>query len=220
MTGKKFLGLLLAVVMLMAYIAGAGTALAEEREVTGLTDVERNKLDTFFSNFSEAGLPDFANGSLSLDAILNFGVDHVRMNTPGRDMTSLDAHHWGVSTEQVRAAVHKYFGYTLADADLRATTRYSLNNNGYYILPKADGEGAVFSQVVTFNAVGDGRYEATVKVYRASPTFEGDVHAAPSEWLKGDRQDMPHLTAVYRAKVSVADPAGPTYYLEAYQKQQ
>jgi hypothetical protein len=220
MLRKRLMGLALALLLLVVQLAGAGTALAAERDVAGLTAAERDRLDTFFSNFSEAGLPEFTNGNLALDAILNFGVDHVRLNTPGREMISLDARHWGVPADQVRAAVHKYFGYTLADSDLRATTRYSLSNSGYYILPKADGEGATFSQVVTFNATGEGQYEATVNVYKASPTFTGDVHAAPAEWLKGDRQELPHLVAVYHAEVSVADLAGPTYYLVAYQKQQ
>lgn len=217
---KKVSSWFLVVVMMFVALFSAGTALAGEREVPGLTVTERDKLDTFFSNFSEVGLPEFANGSLSLDAILNFGVEHVLLNTPHRELTNLDARSWGIPVERVRAVVDKYFGYKLADTDLRATTRHPLSNSGYYILPKADGEGAVFSQLVTFTALGEGRYEATVNVYRASPTFTGDVHADPSVWLKGDRQDMPHLVAAYRAEVSIADPAGPTYYLVAYQKQQ
>jgi hypothetical protein len=217
---KKILaGFLAAVLLCMGFICG-GIALAGEREVPGLTVAERNKLDTFFSNFSEAGLPEFTPGNLSLDAILNFGVEHVLLNTRHSELPSLDARHWGIGTEQVRAAVDKYFGYKLAAGDVRATTRYPLSNDGYYILPKADGEGAVFSQLVTFTDLGEGRYEATLNVYRASPTFTGDVHADPSAWLLGDRQDLPHLVAAYRAEVSLANPEGPTYYLVAYQKQQ
>lgn len=217
---KKILaGFLAAVLFCMGFICG-GTALAGAREVPGLTAAERDKLDTFFSNFSEVHLPEFTPGNLSLDAILNFGVEHVLFNTRHSDLPSLDARHWGIGTEQVRAAVDKYFGYKLAAGDVRATTRYPLSNDGYYILPKADGEGITFSQVVTFSALGEGRYEATLNIYRASPTFMGDVHAEPTVWLQGDRQDMPYLVAAYRAEVSLADPAGPTYYLVAYQKQQ
>lgn len=216
---KKLTLFLVASALMILQVIFAGTVLAGERDVSGLTVAERNKLDIFFSNFSEVRLPDFTEGNLPLDALLNFGVEHVRMNTPGREMTSLDAHHWGVDVERVRASVDKYFGIKLAETDLRATTRYSLSNNGFYILPKADGEGVVFSQVISFEALDAGRYKAMLNVYRASPTFTGDVHADPSAWLLGDRQDMPHLIAVYNAEVVTTGLQEPSYYLVAYQKQ-
>ena len=71
---------------------------------------EKKQLDTFFSNFSEAGLQSFKQNSLSQEALLNFALDHIYKNDYKSIKHSKDGNTAIIPAALVDKVTEKYFG--------------------------------------------------------------------------------------------------------------
>lgn len=160
-----------------------------------LTSEEKKKLDTFFSNFSEAYLEPFKSESITDDALIDFGVMHCYINNR-KSFETVDAANLKVKSELVSSAVQKYFKKNINEN--KSTKQYKYKN-GYYYVPAADGEAFTFSQIESLNELGNNLYTAFVNVYSASSGWTGNVHGTPGEWKKGE--DAPELTGKYKATI-------------------
>ena len=158
------------VLMLVTAIAAAG--------VITLDGGERRRLDTFFSNFSEAHMESFTPASLTDRALLDFALAHCYLNKlkelkPSADRTSVL-----VPAAMVDRTTEKYFGRTLG-----------AHHGAPYAVPVADGDPISFSQVRSLKPYGEaGLYRATGVIYTPGGPGVVDVHGSPASWKKAGEE--------------------------------
>ena len=175
----------------MLLVLFALPAVAASREE--LSAAQREKLDTFFSNFAEARVGSFVvNNEIPMDTFVDFGVQHNIINRK-YDLVNVNEGYWGVKKEAVEAAVYKYFGRRI---DAVSSRQYKLTNN-LYIVPKASGEGLVFAQIAEWNENGTDVFTGVVNIYSTSSGFTGNVHGTAAEWQNLEPQDRPILINRY-----------------------
>ena len=196
---KKLLSFIFASALTLLSVLPAGAAVRTE-----LSAAERDRLDTFFSNFAEARIDSFVvNNELPLDTFVDFGVRHNLINRQ-YDLVNVNEGYWGVKKEAVEAAVYKYFGRRI---DAVSSRQYKLTNN-LYIVPKAGGETFTFAQVAEWNNMGNGVWTGVANIYTASSGFTGNVHGTAEQWRQEAPEDVPALTGRYMFTVtrSPSDP--------------
>lgn len=169
----------------------------------------KKKFNTFFSNFSEVGVPPFASKEIPEDTLIDFGVRHNMMNRPQALQNGR------LSAQEVDSACRKYFGTAPMNHHATGSFQYA---GGYYTVPKAGGEGIRFSQVTSLSDKGDGTYSAVVTVFAASSGFTGNPHGTPEEWKSSG--EIPKPTAQMAAVIKkVNDDGNERYILVDYRKQ-
>ena len=197
---KKLVLFILASLLVIMSALPAGAASRAE-----LSTAERDRLDTFFSNFAEAHVGSFViNNELPMDMFIDFGVQHNLLNRHYDLVDVKEADSWGVKKEAVEAAVYKYFGRRIT-AD--SSRQYKLTNN-LYIVPKAGGEAIRFAQVAEWNTAGDGVWTGIANIYTASSGFAGNTHGTVEEWKKEEPADVPELIGRYMFTV-IRSPSDP-----------
>lgn len=138
------------------------------------------KLDTFFSNFSEAGVQSFKKGALSDEALLEFALRHNYLNnfkSLGKSKDGLSAI---VPASLVDKATVKYFGLKMKNT----------RKEGYAV-PLADGEAYTFSQIGALVNMGNGLYRAEGVIYSTGSGGTPDPHGTPEQWKKkGEEVDQ------------------------------
>ena len=185
---KKLLTCIITSMLLVLFALPAVAASREE-----LSAAQREKLDTFFSNFAEARVGSFVvNNEIPMDTFVDFGVQHNIINRK-YDLVNVNEGYWGVKKEAVEAAVYKYFGRRI---DAVSSRQYKLTNN-LYIVPKASGEGLVFAQIAEWNENGTDVFTGVVNIYSTSSGFTGNVHGTAAEWQNLEPQDRPILIERY-----------------------
>lgn len=185
---KKLLTCIITSMLLVLFALPAVAASREE-----LSAAQREKLDTFFSNFAEARVGSFVvNNEIPMDTFVDFGVQHNIINRK-YDLVNVNEGYWGVKKEAVEAAVYKYFGRRI---DAVSSRQYKLTNN-LYIVPKASGEGLVFAQIAEWNENGTDVFTGVVNIYSTSSGFTGNVHGTAAEWQNLEPQDRPILINRY-----------------------
>ena len=200
---KKLLTFLLVSMLLVFCALPAGAATRWELGAT-----EREKLDTFFSNFAEARIGSFVvNNEIPMETFVQFGVQHNLINR-NYDLINLDINHSGVKKEAVEAAVYKYFGQRI---NAVSTRQYKLEN-GLFAVLKLGGESVRFAQIEDWNSTGKDAWVGLVNVYSASSGFT-DVHGTPEKWKKEDPQDVPELVAHYMFTVTRSPSDADRYVL-------
>lgn len=217
---SRTLKLLCTCLLLLAGLAGCACAAAPVKTVRGQAGAgevsfakeEAKRLDVFFSNFAEAGLPFFALDAASREDLLNFGVEHVLINNLSA-LRSVGGS-YAVPADRVKSAVKKYFGRELTPS---ATKRFPFKD-GCFIAPQASGEAYKFAQIVDMTPAGGGLFKATVKLYTASSGFTGDSHGTPQQWRKSSTEDVPAESGVVRALISRSRIEPGRYFLRAYQQ--
>ena len=201
---KKFLSLLMASLLMVVLALPADAASRTE-----LDAAQRDKLDTFFSNFAEAHVESFVvNNEMPIETFVNFGVEHNLLNRH-YDLVNVNEGYSGVKKEAVEAAVYKYFGRRI---NAVSTDRYKLTNN-LYIVPKAGGEAVRFAQVADWNENGDGVGTGIVNIYTASSGFAGNIHGTAEQWRKEDPKDVPELIGRYMFTVTRSPADADRYVL-------
>ena len=138
-----------------------------------MNPAERKQLDTFFSNFSETGLPSFTQGALTSEVLSRFAVRHAYINDLKSLKKSKDGFSVLVPAEQVDAVTDKYFG-----------TKIRNHAQKEYSAPLADGEAYVFSQIKSLQPVGDDRFRAAGEIYSTGSGGTPDPHGTPEQWAK------------------------------------
>jgi len=147
------------------------------------------KLDTFFSNFSEAFVEPFEDGNISNEALIHFGIMHIIKNNWSHRSNNLveeraaDPNNGYIKDTYVDNAAYYYFGKRISAHKSIQDYPYK---NGYYIFPFALGEGPTFSQINKLYDLGDNYYKAEISVYYAYNGFEGDPHGTMNDWEKGE----------------------------------
>ncbi len=178
----------LATLFLFAITAGAAVPVSGQTSAQGTEvrlDVQlRRRLNTFFSNFAEAGIDEFRSGRTPAGTLIRFGVLHNSINAdhrfervPGRE------HEVRIPARQIEATIRKYFGISVPRHE-SVTGDYDWIRylNGYYIIPAADGETYPFAQVMRLQQLPNREYIAWVNVYQpGDPAFE-NVHGTEEEW--------------------------------------
>ena len=200
---KKYFSFLFAVMLSLMLSLPAGAVVRTE-----LSAEQREQLDTFFSNFAEAGVESFVvNNEIPTDVFVDFGVRHNLINRQ-YDLVNVSKDSWGVKKEAVEAAVYKYFGHRIKAVSSR---KYKLTKN-LYIVPKSSGEALSFAQIAEWNSDGGGVWYGTANVYCASSGFTGNVHGTAAEWKKRDPHDVPRLRGRYSFTVT-RSPSDPNRYV-------
>ena len=201
---KKLITLIFVSLLAVFYALPAGAANRAE-----LSAAQRDKLDTFFSNFAEAHVGSFVvNNEIPMETFINFGVQHNLINRR-YDLVNVNEGYWGVKKEAVEAAVYKYFGRRIEAVSSR---QYKLTNN-LYIVPKAGGEAFTFAQVADWNESGNGVWAGIANIYTASSGFTGDVHGTAEQWKKEAPEDVPALTGRYMFTVTRSPADADRYVL-------
>ena len=201
---KKFLTLLMASLLMVVLALPADAASRTE-----LDAAQRDKLDTFFSNFAEAHVESFVvNNEMPIETFVNFGVEHNLLNRH-YDLVNVNEGYSGVKKEAVEAAVYKYFGRRI---NAVSTDRYKLTNN-LYLVPKASGEGLVFAQVAEWHENGTDIFTGVANIYSASSGFTGNVHGTAEQWRKEAPEDVPALIGRYMFTVTRSPADADRYVL-------
>ncbi len=205
---KKLLTqILIAVFLLLVTTTGFATERAE------MTEKTRTSLDTFFTCFSKRGVPAFRQDKLPAEELLDFGVMHVKEHY-GEETKSINSYVRGIPAARVAEVVRIYFG---RDVKPVSTKQFTLNQDGYYEVPEADGGGFVFSQVDRMVIREDKTVDCDVTVYTAPSSFNGDEHADAAAWNR-DPETKPEITGKFHAWLTPAPEEPSRYVLREYTK--
>lgn len=175
--------------ILVAAIAAflPGTLSAQPAEGTAVeVDAQlRRRLNTFFSNFSEAGIRPFRAGAIPGETLIQFGVLHNVINAPQRFQSVPGSEGMQrIPARQIEATVQKYFGVAVPrHKSLTGAYEWIRFSGGFYLIPAADGETRPFSQISRLSRLPNGEYLAAVNVYMGEPAFE-DWHGTPESWRR------------------------------------
>ncbi|WP_394793827.1 hypothetical protein [Armatimonas sp.] len=188
-----------------------------DRTELPLSTGERRALNTFFSNFSEAGVEPFKRGQLSDQQLIRFALLHERINARRQIIRAGKGY---VSAGRVDELCLRYFGQKPKRHGVSAPKRLSDHTEyhaGQYSFPLGDGEGPTFSQVRKLRSAPGGLFEAEVEVYSGPNGWEGDPHSSPSSWHdNGD--GIPTLDCRMRCLIqNVRTKKAPRYVLLEYQ---
>ncbi|MCI2110202.1 MAG: hypothetical protein LKJ99_04435 [Acidaminococcaceae bacterium] len=158
-------------VLIMVVLSLAVTSFAASRSEMNIS--ERNALDVFFSNFSEAFMRPFTYNAVSNSELIKFGVMHVRINR--RELLrNYDNTYWAIPAQEVDNAAYKYFGKHIV---AQSSHEYPLVGNEYLLI-KASGEGVRFMQITSLTDNGDGSYTALLNEYVGE---SDNMHAVQKE---------------------------------------
>ena len=140
----------------------------EEFTKLEMTNDEREKLNTFFSNFSEVYMDPFDEQTLSDIKMIDFAVSHNYNNNYKRFESSGD-NKAKIKKEFIDESAEKYFGRKITS---HQSTEYITYKNGYYYKDEADGGENRFSVIEELFEAGDNYYFAIVDIYYVS--WSGD----------------------------------------------
>jgi len=162
-----------------------------------LTKEERQKLNTFFSNFSEIGMDAFDQSTITDNEMIMFGVFHNKINNPKRFEKTVE-NRIKIKKEYVEESIEKYLNKKVTK---HASQDWIEFNNGYYTIDNSDGEAYIFTQVGEVYILDENYFFAYLDIYVADAGWTGDYQADPSTW---DKEDAPEyyetMTAVYYVK--------------------
>lgn len=151
-----------------------------------LSSGEIEKLNTFFSNFSEIQMADFDEQSLTDAEIINFAVYHNHINNYTR-FENLADNKIRIKKEYIDETAEKYFDRKIKSHQSIESITYSKD---YYTIENSSGEAYYFSQIEELFDAGDNNYLATVNVYVANSGWTGNCHTKPETW---DEEDAPEF---------------------------
>ena len=160
--------------LILALLLTVSAASFAQTEVK-LDAAAKKKLNTFFSNFSEAYVPSFTADSLSDDILINFGQRHSYINKYKSLKSSKDGLNKLVPSSLIDTATEKYCG-----------VKVKSHKEKTYSVLEADGEAFTFSQIRSLVDNGDGTFTAKGEIFSGSSGFMGDPHGTPEEWAKAD----------------------------------
>lgn len=170
-----------------------------------LTAAEKNKLDTFFSNFSEVAMESFKQNSLSRDTLLKFALDHILYN----DYKSLKTCDHGnaviIPLAMVDRVTQRYFG-----------RKVEKDRKPQYQIPAASGEAHWFSQISKLTRVGTDLFRATGVIYVTGSGSTVDAHANPASYKKSGEDEVDRQ-ASFSALIKKVGTAKTRYILIEYQ---
>ena len=138
---------------------------------------QQKKMNTFFSNFSEAYVESFKADALTDDVMKNFALRHLYINKFKALTKSKDGDSVMATVEQVDTATMKFFGKKLQKHAEKT-----------YAIPLADGEMFTFSQLDTLEDLGNNSFKAEGTIYTTGSGGTPDVHGNPEAWKKAGEE--------------------------------
>lgn len=165
-----------------------------------LEPIQKKKLNTFFSNFSEANLKSFKQDSLSDADLLEFGLSHNFINNEKSLRKSRDGNSAIITSAQVDKATERYFGMKLTE-----------HKSKTYTLPMASGEAYTFSQIKSLSRLDGEKYLAKGVIYTTSSGGTPNPHSTPEAWKK--QGEEVELSGNFSAKIQAV---GERYILLEY----
>lgn len=163
----------------------------------------RKKLNTFFSNFSEAWVEPFEKGQISDSELLWFGIIHNWKNN--MDLFRIEGSKAYIEENSVYSSIKKYFDIDVEKPQDGFSYNYFSYNNGFYQIQAASGEAYRFSQIVRLVDKSNGYYAAFVNIYEASSGFVGNPHGTLDEWKSTNPHDIPELIGSMNATIRKAE---------------
>lgn len=171
----------------------------------------KTKLDTFFSNFSEAYVKPFEEGEIKDEALIDFAIQHIIINNWNTknnmvEQRANDPNNGYIKRSNIDLTTYRYFG-----------KKVKAHKEDYYTFPFASGEAYTFSQIDKLQDIGGGFYTADISIYMASSGFTGDSHASLDNWKKNDPSDVPVLQKKMTSKIKkVLEDGSERYILISY----
>jgi len=173
--GRRGIGGYVRILVVIIYLLLPSFAIAQS-EVKINAD-EKKKLDTFFSNFSEAAVASFKENSLSQEALLNFALLHIYINDPKSIKHSKDGNTAIIPAALVDRVTEKYFGQKLQK-----------HEKSEYKVPEASGEAYKFSQITALRRAGSDLFQAEGVIYMSGSGGTPDPHGTPEAWKKAGEE--------------------------------
>ncbi len=164
---------LLAISLLLFIAPGFSFGQTEVKMDSGL----KKKLNTFFSNFSEANVGGFRLGGLSDSLLLDFALRHNYLNRFQSLKVRKEEMSVEVSVDQVDKTTEKYFG-----------KKVSKHEKPVYVVPISDGDAFFFSQIDRLFKLEKGFFRAEGSIFTTGSGGVPDVHANPEVWKKNKEE--------------------------------
>ena len=139
--------------------------------------VEKKQLNTFFSNFSEANVKSFKQNSLTRAELLNFALLHIYKNAYKSLKHSKDGSAAIIPAALVDQTTQKYFGQKIQQ-----------HEKSEYLVPLADGEAYIFSQITRLLGAGKDLFQAEGVIYMTGSGGTPDPHGTPEAWKKAGEE--------------------------------
>jgi hypothetical protein len=152
-------------------------SLAMAQSEINLNAAEKNRLNTFFSNFSEANLKSFKQNSLTQEALLNFALDHIYKNADKSLQRSKDGAAAIIPAALVDKTTEKYFGHKIQK-----------HEKSEYLVPLASGEAYRFSQITRLLGAGQDLFQAEGVIYLTGSGGTPDPQGTPATWKKAGEE--------------------------------
>ncbi|MDY0216780.1 MAG: hypothetical protein RBS19_07490 [Bacteroidales bacterium] len=143
----------------------------EEYTKLKISNEEREKLNTFFSNFSEVYMEPFDEQSLTDTKMIDFAVSHNYINNY-KSFESSGDNTAKIKKEFIDKSAKKFFGRKITS---HQSTEYIKYTNGYYYKEEASGGEYIFSEIEDLFEVSDYYYYAIVNIYIASSGWDGSL---------------------------------------------
>ena len=172
------------------------------------------KLNIFFSNFSEAMLESFEKDKISDDMLIDFAMRHNDLNNQNI-IEKHDDLHGKIPKKTVEKTILKYFGKVFNNH--KSTQQYKFEN-GYYILPYADGDTPDFSSVTKVVDDGNNYYTSYVDIYSPQVVdgYPENRYDSPDKWNMLEDIPIPKLTS--KVKATIRKESDGRYILIDYNK--
>ena len=211
---RRRYGFLAASLLLLVLASGACAApswmLAQDRDkpAVSLNRAEGTKLNTFLSNFSEAGLRDYDPQNTPEEELIAFAILHNLVNNPKLfrpvgDQVALPA-------AKVDATLQKYLGRRVRH---RSLPNWGITYDGSrYLRSDTDRDACPhFSQVVTLLSEGNGVFVAYANIHE-SPEEDAtrECYVPRAYWPKGFRAPV---VGSLRAVIRTVTENGKTRYI-------
>ncbi len=205
------------------------------KEVT-LDEKSWEKLNIFFSNFSESAVPYFEKDKLSDDELIKFGIRHNLMNMPKNiQKVSKDENYTEkVSAENIHNAIKKYFGKDFTND--KTVVAFNEDNmkadfmfkDNFYFIPKElpvqidpirnpTGETMIVAQVENMYQNNETDFTVNLSIYSIYPDgFSESIKNKKIYKLKPEfwGGETPEVFAKVKAKIKKTE--GDKYILIEY----
>ena len=157
------------------------------------------ELNVFFSNFAEAFVEPFREGSVPDETLICFGFKHNVINRE-QYAEAVPNERVGFHVVHIENAIQKYFGVRFTrHRSVESMYCHATYADGYYIFSPAAGEAYPFAQVDHMISLGERKFSADLRVYRIGD-YPVDQYGTPVRQLRRLGYDVEQLMEI-RARI-------------------
>ncbi|MDF1548149.1 MAG: hypothetical protein P1P88_10035 [Bacteroidales bacterium] len=174
-----------------------------------LSEVEKNELNSFFTEFSEIYLPTFKKDNVPDSALIIFGI-YYNYRHNYKVFTQTNQAYARIPEKMVSDKASEFFGIKIRKHQAFNGIEYNKNN---YIVQIGDGEAYRFSQVRQLFDNGNGLLTAVIEIFNGSSGFTGDINGNPKTWKSSENSDdIPLSVGKMKATLKRITEHGKTRY--------